>query len=207
MKKNKKIEEYEALYGNIPEDYNDRLLHLMKELNINKKDLANIRSEIERIKNIKTYKIDFTFYFVPKATPRPRNSRFSKVFYVKKDIDYSELFRIFIEECTDIDFKIVTPSIFKCKTYFPMPSNMSKMEKVLAELGLIPYISKPDWDNLGKTYSDMVQKHFIVDDSLMFKGETEKYYSTKPRIEISIEFLSEFDSKYNRRKVEKWNYM
>ena len=204
MKKNKKVEEYELQYGDIPEDFNDRLIYLMKELNINKKDLVKIKSEIERIQNIKKYKIDFTFYFIPKATPRPRNSRFSKVFYVKKDMDYSEVFRIFIEECTDINFKIITPSVFTCKTYFPIPNNMNKTEKVLAELGLIPYVSKPDWDNLGKTYSDMVQKHFIIDDSLMYKGEVEKFYSSKPRIEISIEFLSEFDSSYNRKKIEKW---
>ena len=185
MKKNKKVEEYEISYGNIPEDFNERLVRLMKDLNIKPKDFDNIRSEIERIQNIPKYKIDFTFYFIPKATPRPRNSRFSKVFYVKKDMDYSELFRIFIEECTDIDFKIVTPSVFTCKTYFPIPSNMTKTEKILAELGLIPYISKPDWDNLGKTYSDMVQKHFILDDSLMYKGEVEKSYSSKPTIIIN----------------------
>jgi len=197
----------EALYGSIPEEYTTRILSLMRELKINSKDLDNIRLGIKRIRGIKTYKIDFVFYFLPQATPRARSNRFTKVFYVKKNIDYGELFRIFIEECTDIDFKIVTPCKFICRTFSPIPNNMSKVEKVLSELELIPYISKPDWDNLGKTYSDMVQKHFILDDSLIYDGRTIKKYSSKPRVEISIEFFSEYDSNYNRKKVEKWNNM
>ena len=59
MKKNKKVEEYEALYGSIPEEYTTRILSLMRELKINSKDLDNIRLGIKRIRGIKTYKIDF----------------------------------------------------------------------------------------------------------------------------------------------------
>ena len=41
MKKNKKVEEYEALYGNIPEEYTTRILSLMRELKIIRQLLKN----------------------------------------------------------------------------------------------------------------------------------------------------------------------
>ena len=80
---------------------------------------------------------------------------------------------------------------------------MSKVEMVLAEMGLIRPISKPDWDNIGKAYCDMIQGFLIYDDSLIIKGMSEKFYSIKPRIEITISYMEDFDSKFNKRKMLK----
>lgn len=201
---NKKIIEYENKYGNIPKTFNDRFISLINTLNITKKDFNKLKKSIHDILSIKQNEINFIFYFIPQATPRPRYSRFSKVFYVKNALNYNEVFGDFVKSCEEINCKIITPCTFECRTYMPIPEQMNKVEKLLAELSLIPNISKPDWDNLGKTYSDMVQKHLILDDSLIYKGTTEKAYSSKPRIEITIKYLNEFDSKYNERKVKGW---
>jgi Holliday junction resolvase RusA-like endonuclease len=202
---NKKIEEYETKYGNIPKLFNERFLYLMQILNIKESDIIKLRKSIKRITSIKHKELRFIFYFTPQATPRPRYSRFSKVFYVKNALNYNEIFGKFIESCEDINFKIITPCTFECKTFAPIPEQMSKNDKMLAELSLLANISKPDWDNLGKTYSDMVQKHLILDDSLIYKGTVEKAYSIKPRIEITIKYLNDFDCKYNERKVKNWS--
>ena len=69
-------------------------------------------------------------------------------------------------------------------------------------MGLIYPINKPDWDNLGKTYSDMIQDYLIADDALIIKGTSEKFYSIKPRIEIEIEYMEDFDSTFNRNKMK-----
>ena len=199
---NKKIDEYINKYGEIPNDINERFSYLLKFLKIKDKDVIEIRKRIKKILRIKYDEMSFVFYFTPQATPRPRYSRFTGAFYVKNQLDYSKIFKEFLDE-NNVTFKINTPCEFYCKTYSPIPSTMNKIEKVLAELGLIKHISKPDWDNMAKTYCDMIQKHLIEDDSIIYKGTLEKLYSIKPRIEITIRFMTEFDSVYNERKIRK----
>ena len=66
-------------------------------------------------------------------------------------------------------------------------------------------INKPDWDNLAKTYCDMIQDIILDDDSLIVKGVLEKRYSLKPRIEIHIEYMEDFDINFNKKKIQrKW---
>ena len=80
---------------------------------------------------------------------------------------------------------------------------MRENEKILAEMGYIRPISKPDWDNVGKTYSDMIQGTLLFDDSLIIEGISRKFYSIKPRIEIKIEYMKKYDSLYNTNKMRK----
>ena len=84
-----------------------------------------------------------------------------------------------------------------------MPSAMNRYERFFAELGYIKPLSVPDWDNLAKTYTDMVQKGLILNDSLIWKGESIKFYSVKPRIDLSITYTKSYDCTYNRKHVEK----
>ena len=77
---------------------------------------------------------------------------------------------------------------------------MNRAEKMLAELGFIRPISKPDFDNLAKTYSDMIQGSLLYDDQLIVEGRSSKYYSIKPRIEITLEYMEDFDCDFNKRK-------
>ena len=83
------------------------------------------------------------------------------------------------------------------------PTGMSKQEKILAEMELVHNVNAPDWDNLGKTYSDMVQDVLISNDSLVFRGSVKKCYSVLPRIEVKLRFMTTYDCKYNKRTVEK----
>jgi Holliday junction resolvase RusA-like endonuclease len=203
MKKRQK--EYIQKYGTIPNDYYERFSYILEELNINEKDLKKIQKDINKIKNIKWIPINFIFYFVPEATPRARYSGFTKIFYVKNAQDNSEIFKEFIDNTQEFKYLITTSCKFYCDIFKPISDLMSKSEKVLSELKLISDLSKPDWDNLGKTYSDMVQNHLLLDDSLIVDGRVRKFYSFKPRIEIHIEYMEKYDCKYNKRKVEKWN--
>lgn len=205
-KKNKKYREYLEKYSDVPKIPSEIFLHLMKSLRVNEKDLIKLRSEIHRITGISRDKISIVFYFTPQATPRPRASGTSMRFYVKNHLDYNKIFGEFVSYCDNMKSIIATPCRMLVKTYSPIPSNMNRVEALLAELGFIPHISKPDWDNLGKTYSDMVQKHLILDDSLIYDGRVVKGYSARPRIEIEIEYMKDYDSKYNKRKIESWTH-
>lgn len=200
MAKKLKPSEYKEKYGGIPKEYTERFLQLWDGLKIKEKDLVNIQNLIKTLLNIKKKEIRFIFYFIPEATPRPRYSRFTKSFYVKNAADYAGIFNRFVKSIDDIE-QIITPTEFICKTYKPTPSAMNRYEQILSELELIKDISKPDWDNLAKTYCDMIQHGLILDDSIIYKGSLEKLYSAKPRIEITLKYYDKFDCTYNKRKI------
>jgi Holliday junction resolvase RusA-like endonuclease len=79
---------------------------------------------------------------------------------------------------------------------------MSIKEKIAAELDIIHNVSEPDWDNLGKAYCDMVQSVLVSNDSIVYRGSVMKHYSVLPRIEVTIRFMTSYDCKYNKRKIE-----
>lgn len=192
---------YQEKYGEIPFDENGRYLYLTKNIrNIDRLEKeANRR--IKEIELIEWDKYEYTIYLVPKATPRPRYTRKGKFMYVKGAADNKKYFRKML---ANTEWNIITtPCIFYCKCYFPIPSAMSNVDKILAEKGYIHNISMPDFDNLAKTYTDMLKDTLLYDDRLIYKGVSEKAYSVKPRIEVSIHFMKKHDSDYNRKKIER----
>jgi hypothetical protein len=78
---------------------------------------------------------------------------------------------------------------------------MNATEIYLAEKGIIEPMQDPDWDNLGKTYSDMIQGLLILNDNIIVDGHVKKHFSIKPRVHICIKYQDGFDSKYNRNRM------
>ena len=187
-------------YGDIPCSQEKRLDYLLKETNFTK-HTPKIIDEMKRIMNIDYEELSIIIWLAPQPTPRPRISGDNKIFYVKGAKNNKKIIENFIID-TPLPI-IVTPCIFQCESYFPIPKSMKSHEKILAELGFIKPISRPDWDNIGKTYSDMIQSTIIHDDSLIVEGISRKYYSTKPRVEIKIKYMKDFDCKYNYNKIMK----
>lgn len=198
--------EYEMKYGEVPKDYIKRFVKLLRDTKVREKDIKAIRDRVKKILHMPTEEISFVIYMTPKATPRPRIGKFG-TFYVKGAFDNSKLFKDFMETQFPEANHITTPCQFDISLFLPIPSSgMSRLDKVLAELRLIKVISKPDWDNLGKTYSDMVQKHLLTEDSLIYDARVRKFYSTKPRIEITMRYDSMYDSTYSKKKIESWKF-
>lgn len=198
----KKIEkEYIQEYGNISKDETLRIKELLSNIKITDKNRHLFLEKIRYNLNMKWNTVSFTIYLVPKATPRPRHNIRTNTFYVSGAQDNKSLFAKFINKC-NVDM-ITTPCKFTCISYLPIPKSMNNVEKVLAEYGMIRPICKPDWDNLGKTYSDMIQGTLLYDDSLIIEGVSKKFYSSKPRIEISLSYMEDYDSIYNMKKMTK----
>lgn len=194
------LAEYEAEYGAISTDDLERMVDFVEKhpLNRGKKTLDD---EVARIRRIPWKRVDFTLFMVPKATPRPRSNFRSHIFYVSGSKENKEIFASEFAEC-DIPM-IITPMIFSSRAYFPIPKSMSKVEQILAELGFIRPISKPDFDNLVKTYTDMITSTLIYDDALIVDGRMSKFYSWKPRVEITIKYMAEYDCEFNKNKMRK----
>lgn len=189
--------EYNKLYGDIPKYNNERIEYLLKDTNL-KRNKLKVYDEIQRINSIKWKKKSFTLYIIPKATPRPRSGK-NGIFYVKGASDNKKFFKEFIK---DKELEIInTPCKIECISYLPISKSMNSVNKILAELGFIRPISKPDWDNLAKAYCDMIQGYLLEDDALIIEGTSKKYYSIKPRVEITIEWMESFDCKYNEDKI------
>ena len=190
--------DYDKKYGDISCDKEERVSTMKSKLTDSQQKAYHEARDL--LEKIEWDEQTFTIFLLPKGTPRPRSGKHG-VFYVKGAKNNRKYFEKYLinKEVTFIN----TPTIFKCKTYFPIPSSMTKVEKILAEEGYIRPISKPDWDNLAKTYCDMIQGFTIYDDAIIIHGETEKYYSTKPRIEITLRWMKNFDSSFNKKKIEK----
>lgn len=197
----KDIREYDEKYGLVPTDKEERLKFLMSQAKNAEKTFAPVDGEIKRIQGIKWKTVKYVIYLIPKASPRPRRS-LNGHFYVNGAADNKRFFKNFYKETLNIPI-IDTPCKFYCDSYLPIPSDMSLVNQVLAELGLIRPVKKPDFDNLAKTYSDMTQGVLLFDDALIIEGISRKWYSCKPRIEITFKYMEDFDSDYNKKKILK----
>ena len=74
------------------------------------------------------------------------------------------------------------------KAYMPIPASWSKKKKEEALTGKIRPTVKPDFDNIIKHVKDVMNKIFWDDDKQVvgFLPGSGKYYSTKPRWEITV---------------------
>lgn len=197
-----KIEkEYENKYGNIPYDLSGRIDILCKALKKKRKKYKkDIFAEISNIRDIKWNEISYVIYLLPKATPRPRLNRNKNLFYVKGSDVNRKLFYKFMEK--NPHDLITTPMKMTIDVYLPTPVSLSPEDRIIAELGYIRPIGKPDFDNVAKAYADMIQGLLIYDDALIIEGISRKWYSIKPRIEIKIKYMESFDSLFNLNKIE-----
>ena len=197
----KSEELYNEKYGDIPIELDKRLEYLYNSCKYPTKVKQEVAERIKQIESIKWGEYKYVMYILPKATPRPRTTSKGKFFYVKGAADNKKYFqKRILKEDWDI---ITTPTIFNCRCYFPTPSNLSRVDKILAELKYISDISMPDFDNLAKTYTDMIKGMLMYDDRLIIDGRVEKYYSIKPRVEVNIRYMKSFDCGYNMKKIVK----
>lgn len=195
----RQIEEYIEAYGKIPSDNKDILDYLKKELKLSEKDFEKIDQMESYVKSIPWDTLKIILPIIPKGAPRPKLGK-SGIFYVTGAKENKKLCRYYIEDKYHI---IYTQSHFSVTTYMPTPiKSMNRHEIYRAEIKSLVPVSYPDWDNLGKTYSDMIQDILILNDNIITKGLVEKYYSIKPRVEIEIKYQEGFDSKFNKRRIK-----
>lgn len=190
----KEEKEYLERYSHLP-DTQEELVQWFE--NHHKLDPKKVQDLINHIENIKWEEIEIELPIIPKASPRPKYSSKTGSFYVKGAKRTKKLVSKYINQlgliATRVEFELII--------YQPTPSNMSVTEAYLAEKGLILPISKPDFDNVAKTYSDAIQDTLLVNDNIINPGKVTKYYSIKPRVIIKIRYQTDFDCSFNQRKI------
>lgn len=197
-----RVKEYHSAYDHIPKDYMERLSYLYKECKFTKEDMNYLFDKIDELAQVEWGWVKYIFYMDPSAAPRPRLNPYTFTFYVAGAKFNKEIFDEFKEAHSNMEVVISTPCHLETKVYMKTPASMSPREKIAAELELIAHVNNPDWDNLGKSYSDMVQETLVSNDSIVSRGEVQKFYSILPRIEVTVRFMKKYDCKYNKRIIE-----
>lgn len=217
--KNRKTKEIEYIdkYSSIPIDYNKRLDWMFENYKISNKKAEEIINKRDEMMNSLYYNdLNIILFEEPEGTPRSRfriinrhnfasaaihNSQFVHVYSPNAKDDYLYMKRLTETELTEVESLICTPCIVEYKTFHKTPASFNITDVFLSEIGLIRPINKPDWDNIGKKYSDMSNHNIWIDDSFVMEGTVKKFYSILPRIEISIRYLNILYNKYQYNSV------
>jgi Holliday junction resolvase RusA-like endonuclease len=84
---------------------------------------------------------------------------------------------------------IAVPMRFELHVYFPIAQSASDKFKRRANIGLERPAKTPDCDNLMKAAGDAMTGIAIRDDKFIVENHVYKWYSDRPRVEITIQAL------------------
>ena len=202
-----KADEYEKKFSHIPVDYKERLEWLYDTLHITEREAYDIMDKRGKMLSALQYSdVNIILFQVPEGSPRPRfrlvnrsnlsnmalsNPNFVHVYSLTGHEDNVYMKRLLTQqEFEGLNQLICTPCNVDIQAYLKTPSYYNRSDTILAEIGLIRPITKPDWDNIEKKYSDMFNKNVWLDDTLVIDGSIHRYYSVLPRIEIRLRFLN-----------------
>lgn len=199
---------YETKYADIPKDYHERLEYMYNKYKITPSKAAKIIDLRNNMMQSFHYsdELYIVLYEEPEGSPRPRARYINKNNITRLAKQYPGYIQIYSpsgpsdrkflkqivtdNELLQVDQLICTPCIVRYEAYFHTPSQFNSIDTYLAELGIIRPISKPDFDNIEKKYSDMFNGNIWLDDALVIESSMAKYYSILPRIEIRLRFLN-----------------
>lgn len=202
-KHTKTYKEIYKKYEDVPKDKDERMTYILDKLNIRKKDKDTILNSIDDIiwkKKMYRKSLKMTFYIVPEGISRPRKGKWG--FYVPNIKKFYDCMDDYLESHKELKNMMLSSECkLDLKYFMNMPSDMRKIEKLLAELKFIKCIKKPDWDNLGKG-TDMLNRIWL-DDCLVSDSRVRKYYSFKPRIEVKITYYEKPTNSYHEKCIEK----
>lgn len=126
---------------------------------------------------------------VPKGKGRPRFARQGK--FVRTFTDSQTL-----SKESEIKWYAVQANIpkinegqivFTVKAFVSIPKSFSLKKRVQAESNLFRPVTRPDIDNYLKLAADALNDVVWKDDSMIVEAHAYKYYSDKPRLDITIE--------------------
>lgn len=211
---------YNENYCMIPRDFNERLLYMCDKYNLSQNKMQEILAKKDALMQSMEYKsLRIVLYEEPEGTPRPRArlvNRYNALDAAKSGGNFIQVYSItgksdnmYMKKLvTEQDYLeagqlIYTPCEVYVNAFFKSPSSMTVTDLFLAEIGLIRPINKPDWDNIGKKYSDMYNGNIWLDDNLVIEGHVKKWYSILPRVEIDLDYSSFLYNKYQYNLISK----
>jgi Holliday junction resolvase RusA-like endonuclease len=138
--------------------------------------------------------IQFTVGGEPVAQGRPRAGKTKSgdvvMYDPGKSKDYKNLVRMVAWEHRP--HRLIESAVtMTVKVYRPIPDSWSKVKKAKAAAGELLPISKPDLSNYIKGIEDAIEGVILKNDSQIINyGDSGKWYSENPRIEVEIREVS-----------------
>jgi len=137
----------------------------------------------------------FTVSGEPKGKGRPRyvsNENYKNVYTPKDTAEYERLVAAeYIKQCGNSGFNEGEMLKMQVLAYFAIPKSTSKKKRALMLSGAIRPTKRPDMDNIVKIIADSLNKLAYHDDAQIVSADVRKYYSDKPRVEVTIENVQE----------------
>lgn len=212
--------DYYNKYGHIPIDYQERLSYLYDKLNIDEKKQYEILKKRNGMLNTLYYKdYNIILFEEPEGSERPRTrlvNRYNLSNMAKSNSNFIHIYtpcakedRVYMKrlieqnEFDELDNLICTPCSVELNFYIAIPKSYNSEDIFLAEMGLIRPEKKPDWDNGGKKYTDMLNTNVWIDDDIIMDASVHKYYSVLPRVEINIKYLNMFYNRHQYNQIRK----
>lgn len=197
------LKEYKKEHPFTYTDLESALHKYFKDRNWNfNKAVKKASKKVSIIENNRKYKtIRIIFYEYPMKTDRPRHTRFGHTFSpnAKANNDY---LRKAIKVVNKSIKLINTPATIQIDAYMEMPKQVPPDEVLLYECKVLQVEDTPDYDNIGKCYTDMLKNNIVVDDDIFYSGTINKYYSVVPRVEITIRYIESHESDYVYKKLK-----
>ena len=196
-----KLHEYNAKYPEKIIDANERVQRYLSLQKNPDKWIKKAQKKALLIMEEREYEsIRITMYEYPMKTDRPRTYKghtFSPNASANK-----KYFEAAIRQVIETVKIVNTPAEIMLDVFLEMPSTVPPDEVVLFEAQLLNPVDKPDYDNIGKCYTDMLTNVLISDDDIFWRGEIRKWYSLLPRVEIVIRYLVKHESDYIYKKLK-----
>lgn len=136
-------------------------------------------------------RVKFSVMGEPRGKARARTVRLpngaSHSYTPSETVLYENLVRTeYRSQCGAVKFPDDAMLDMRILAYYAIPESASKKRKRLMEGGEIRPTKKPDMDNIVKIVSDALNKVAFRDDSQIVDCQVRKFYSTQPRIEVTI---------------------
>ena len=135
--------------------------------------------------------VNFSVLGEPKGKARPKTVKLkngaSHTYTPDGTVLYENLIATeYRRQIGDVSFPDKEMLEMRVIAYFTIPGSASKKTKMLMEDREIRPTKKPDMDNIVKVVADALNKVAFRDDSQIVECRISKYYSTQPRIEVTI---------------------
>jgi len=132
--------------------------------------------------------LTFTIQGQPIAKQRSRKGKFGR--WYNPQSQQKDKYQLLLKTMLASEFKEIQsdfPIEVNCLFFFsPAKTQATKKFLEIIKNDDYPYTKKPDKDNLEKWVLDCMSKIVFHDDSQVFMGKSEKYYSLNPRTEIEV---------------------
>lgn len=137
-------------------------------------------------------KAKFTVYGEPKGKGRRRfNTKTGHAITPKDTVNYEMLVHMeYLEQCDEFRFPDDAMLDMRIKAYYSIPKSASKKKRVAMLIGEIRPTKKPDMDNVVKIIADSLNQVAYRDDTQIVDCQCRKFYSDRPRVEVTIINLS-----------------